>query len=201
MRNKSNTYYRYFTYIKPITRLPIIRTYGSTIFSILVMIIFIFFAIKPTIETILILQKKLENSNEVLQKLQTKAENLSKGKTNYENLDKSLKSRIQSAIPESVDLKSIIQTLENAAEKYDASISALQIQPQVLETKKENQIGNISEVGFTFNVEGDYKKLTSILEDLKLSERLISIDNLTLSKVTEGTGLVMSITGKSWYVK
>lgn len=198
---RDSKYSRYFTYVKPFVRFPIVRTYGTTIFTILIMIVFIFFAIKPTIETILILQKKLENSNQVLEKLQKKAENLSLGKRNYDNLDPAIKDRIHAAIPDSVELRTVVQTLEGAAKLNNASISALQIQPQVLETRLGSNIGTLSEVAFTFNVESAYENLTSILRDLSTSSRLISIDNISISKVSEGQGVVMSISGKAWYLK
>ncbi|MEK7616600.1 MAG: type 4a pilus biogenesis protein PilO [Patescibacteria group bacterium] len=201
MRNQPSKYFRYFTYVKPLVRLPIVRTYGTQIFTILTIIIFIFFAIKPTVETILILQKKLENSNQVLEKLHKKSESLSEGRQNYDNLDPSIKSKIQTAIPDYVELKSVVQALEGAAKINDASISALQIQPQVLETKLDSQIGILSEVGFTFNVEGSYPNLISILQDLSTSSRLISIDNLSITKAGEDQGLIMSISGKAWYLK
>lgn len=201
MKNESSRYYRYFTYIKPITRLPIIRTYGSTIFTLVIMVIFIIYAIKPTVETILVLQKKLANSTQVLEKINQKAENLSKGKQNYDNMDPDIKAKISSAIPDIVNLKSIIQILEQTAKKYEASVSALQIQPLTIETKQENEPGNISEISFIFNIEGEYTKLISILQDLKTSGRLISIDSLSLSKLSEGGGLIMSLSGKVYYLK
>lgn len=198
---RGSKYSRYFTYVKPLVRFPIVRTYGTTIFNILLMIVFIFFAIKPTIETILTLQKKLEDSNQVLEKLQKKGEDLSLGKRNYDNLDSSIKNKIHAAIPDAVELRSVIQTLEGAASIHNASISALQIQPQVLETRLGSNIGTLSEVAFTFNVESAYEDLTSILRDLSTSSRLISIDNLSISKISEGQGVVMSISGKAWYLK
>lgn len=201
MRHESNIYSRYFTYIKPIVRLPIIRTYGTTIFTLLIMTLFVFFAIKPTIETILILQKKLEDSNQLLSKLEKKAESLSLGKRNYDNLDLGIKNKIQNAIPDSVDLKSVIQTLEGSAKTHDASVSALQIQPQVLESKSDNKIGVLQEIGFTFNIEGNFQNLNSILQDLISSSRLISIDSLSMNRISEGKGIVMSISGKAWYFK
>ena len=75
MKSKSQ-YSRYFTYIRPFTKLPIVRTYGSATFTLVVMTIFIFYAIKPTVETILVLQKKLEDSTQVLEKVNQKANNL-----------------------------------------------------------------------------------------------------------------------------
>lgn len=201
MKSESKIYSRYFTYIKPVTKLPIIRTYGSTIFTLLVTAIFILFAIKPTIATILVLQKKQADSNQVLKKVNQKANDLSAGKANYEKLSTNVKSKIAAAIPDIANLKSVIQTLEKTAKTYEASVSALQIQPLTLTTKANNQLGSLSEISFTFNVEGDYKKLILLLKDLKSSARLISIDNLSISKLAEGGGLLMSISGKTYYIK
>lgn len=201
MRSESQIYSRYFTYIKPITRAPIVKTYGSTIFTLLVTAIFIFFAIKPTVETILVLQKKLEDSNQVLKKVNQKANNLSAGKANFEKLDSGLKDKLSAAIPDTVSLRSVIQSLEQSAKVHEASISALQIQPLLLETKRDHQPGTLAEISFTFNVEGQYKNLISLLQDLRSRARLISIDSLSLSKLSEGGGLIMSITGKAYYLK
>lgn len=201
MKPQSQIYSRYFTYIWPVTKIPIIRTYGSAIFTLLVMIVFIFFAIKPTVETISNLQKNLSDSKLVLEKIKKKSSDLSKAKQNFDSLDPDIKLRVSSAIPETASLKSIIQTLEKSARNHEASVSALQIQPLVLEPEVKNRIGKIEEINFTFNVEGQYQNLILLLQDLKSSDRLISIDNLSLSKVSDGSGLIMSLTGKGYYVK
>lgn len=201
MRSQSSRYFRYFIYIKPATQLPIVRTYGSIIFTFLTMTIFILFAIKPTIETILILQKKLADAEQIVNKVNHKAVSLSQGRENYQNLDEVIKNKIQSAIPDSVDLKSVIQTLEQSAKTNEASISALQIQPLTLQTKASNVLGSLTEVSFTFNVEGPYKNLIGLLQDLKVSSRLISIERLIISRVAEERVLIMSISGKAYYIK
>ncbi len=201
MRSQSSIYSRYFTYIKPVTKIPIVKTYGSTIFTLLVLTVFVFFAIKPTIETISVLQKEITDLEQVLEKVNKKSKDLSLGKQNYENLDPTIKSKISNAIPDTAQLKSVIQTLEQTTKKHEASISALQFQPLVLETESENKLGTIAEVAFTFNVEGEYRNLIAILQDLKSSARLISLDNLSLSKLSEDKRLIMSISGKAYYIK
>ncbi len=201
MRNESNLYSKYFTYIKPVTKLPIVKNYGPAIFSLLTISILLFFAVKPTVETILVLQKKLADSNEVLQKITQKANNLSLGKENYDNMDQDIKDKITALIPDTVSLKSIIQALEQTAKRNEASISALQIQPLVLEPKNEVQVGSITEASFIFNTEGSYTSLLALLQDLQASNRLFSIDNLSLSKANEGTTIIMSVSGKAYYLK
>lgn len=201
MKDRQKIYSRYFTYIKPLAKIPIVRTYGTTIFTIFIITIFIFFAIKPTIETILVLQKKLDNSTQLLEKLQKKSQDLSAGRQNYDNLDPTIKKKIASYIPDSIELKSVIQTLEGSAKTHNASISAIVFEPQTLEPKLPDQIGTLSEFKFTFNVEGSYPSIASILQDIGRSSRLISIDNLLISKPSEDQGVVMAISGKAWYIK
>ena len=201
MRSQSKIYSRYFTYIKPVTGLPVIKTYGSTIFTLLIVLIFIFFAIKPTVETILVLQKKLEDAEGIYQKVTQKANDLSLGKQNFDNLDPAVKDKINSALPDNVELKSLIETLEQLANTHQASISALQIQPLTLEAKSDKQLGTIAEVEFTFNIEAEYRNIISFLQDLQVSSRLISIDSLSLSKLSEGSGLIMSVMGNAFYIK
>lgn len=202
MRNETTIYSRYFTHIKPLGKLPIVKNYGPIIFSLLTVSILVYFAIKPTIETILVLQKKLADSSEVLQKITLKANNLSLGRENYDNLDQTIKNKISTFIPDTVNFKSVIQILEQAAKIHEASVSALQIQPIVVETKiDKNEVGTIAEVSFTFNTEGEYKNLIALLQDLKGSSRLISIDSLSMSKTSDDSSLVMSISGKAYYIK
>lgn len=200
MKPQSNIYSRYFTYIKPVTKIPVIKNYGSTIFSLLIITVFIFYAIKPTIETILVLQKRLEDSTIVLEKVNLKAKNLSQGRANFENMAPNIKMKIDTAIPDTVSLRSITQILEQSANLHQASVSALQIQPLTIDTKNPNELGKLAEIEFTFNVEGEYQNLISILQDLKNSARLISIDDLSLS-TSEESGLIMSISGKAFYIK
>lgn len=201
MRSPSSIYSRYATYIKPITRLPIIKNYGPSIFTLLTISVLILFAIKPTVETILVLQKKLADSDAILKKVTDKANNLSLGKKNYDNLDQNIKEKISTSVPDTADLKSVIQTLEQVAKTHEASISALQIQPLVIETKLNDQLGTLSEISLTFNTEGDYQSLTALLQDLKNSSRLMSIDSVSLSKTSEGNSIIMSLSGKAYYLK
>lgn len=201
MKNPNRQYSRYFTYIRPLGRIPIVKNYGPTIFALLTMSILTIFAIKPTIETILALQKELTNQEEVLKKITEKANNLSLGKKNYDNLDANIKTKIFTYIPDSLSLKTLIKDLEETALKYEASVSALQIQPLTIAIKQQDQKGSLSEVSFVFNTEASYSNLTAILQDLKRSSRLISIESVSISKASEGTSLIMSLTGKAFYIK
>ena len=200
MTSKSKSYSRYYTYIKPIADIPIIKNYGSTIFTLITMVIFIFFVIKPTVETITVLQKKLTDSRRVLNEINTKVQNLSLGKQNYDQLDPVIKNKINSIIPNNITFNSLVSSLEQTARTNEATISALQIQPLVAVTKTSD-VGTLSEIDFTFNVEGNYQNIVSLLQELKRSDRLISIERVALSKLEAGQGILMSISGKAYFLK
>lgn len=201
MKSEYPKYSRYFTYIKPLGRLPIIKNYGPTIFALLTMSVLTIFAIKPTVETILVLQKQLSNQDETLQKITKKANDLSLAKKNYDNLDQDIKAKIYAYIPENLSLKSLIKSLEETASAHEASVSALQIQPLIIDIQAGNQKGSLAEISFIFNTEGNYQNLTAILRDLARSSRLISIEALSLSKTSDDKSLIMSLTGKAYYLK
>lgn len=194
-------YSRYFTYIQPVFKAPAVRTYGGPILTLITLTIFIIFAIKPTGETILVLQKKLEESKSALQKLNQKSENLLAAKKNYKQLDATTKSRVGNYIPANVELKSLITSLELVANKNNASISAIQIQPLTLEQTSQNTRLKLSEITFTFNLEGVYENLLNVLKDLQNSPRLISISNIIFNKPSESSLLLMSVSGKAYYLQ
>lgn len=198
--NNQHRYWRYFTYITPVLKAPIIKTYGSLILSIIVVAVFILFAIKPTIGTILVLQKNLENSKQVLTQIIQKSKNLSEARRNYQILDPVVRQKIDMAIPTSPDLKTLVTSLEQNALANQASISALQINPITIPNASESA-KELTEIQFTFAIEGTYNNLVNILSSIQKSSRLISITGLTLNKPAESSSILMQVTGKAFFLK
>ena len=200
MTPKSTKYFRYYTYIEPIIRNPLIKTYGYAIFTLVMTAIFILFAIKPTLETIAVLQKKLTTQKETLKKLDKKIADLGVAQTNYKNIDPDIKSKVVLSVPSNAELASLIRNLENTTIGTTASISALQFQPLVI-NRKENPSNELQEISFTFNIEGSYDTIKAVLQNLYASARLFTIDNLSFNKVAAGNILLMNITGKAYFLR
>ncbi len=198
--NNEHRYSRYFTYIAPVLRIPLIKTYGSLILSIVAVTIFILFAIKPTIETILVLQKNLDNSKQVLVQIIQKSQDLSQARRNYQNLDPAIKQRIETAIPSAPNLKTVIASLEQNAFSNQASISALQINPLTVDSATQSA-KELSETQFTFAIEGTYSNLLNTLSGIQNSSRLISITGLILNKLPDSPNILMQVTGKAFFLK
>lgn len=196
-------YSRYFTYIKPVTENKTVRSLAPYIFSLITIIILIIFAIRPTVSTIINLQKNIADNKQVLQELENKAQNLITGKKNYENLSPDTKRKIDAAVPDKPFVTSVIFDLENSV-KPQASASALQIQPltlidNALQIGKKAKLSS-GEIDFSYNTTGSFINLLKTLQNISNSPRLIQINNITINKQPENP-TVLSITGKSYYIK
>lgn len=194
-----NRYFRYFTYIKPILRIPLVRTYGYLIFTILMTIIFIVFAIKPTVQTIVVLQKQVSDQSMILAKMTEKTDSLSLARQNYQNLDQTVSNKIERALPRTPDIANLVKSLEETTLGTEASISALQFQPITIEKDEGEQ--TLKEIMFTYNIEGTYQTLKLILQNLRTSDRVITIDNLVFNKIEASNNILMSVTGKAYFLK
>lgn len=193
-------YYRYYTYIKPIFKIKALQLYGSYTLTIIAAAFFIYFAIKPTIETILVLQKELSDSELVLAQITKKSEDVALASKNYSLLDPSIKQKINTAVPNQPEIKSIILNLERAALVAQASVSAIQLEPVTISPTSQ-MASESATVVFNFNTEGSYESLLKLLSELASSPRILSIDNLIMNKTTNTGAIVMSVKGRAVYLK
>lgn len=202
---------RYYTFVKPILKNKYVKNYGPLVFSLITALIFGIFAVKPTLATIVSLQKGITEQNEILDKLNKKTENLSLAKRNYREMDSAVKAKINNLLPDSPSLTCLIDTLTTLANTYDASISGLQIQPTQLNgiskcpspeeiNSKGTNPPTLEKIEFTINTQANFNKLSSILEQISQSPRLISIDSISFNKIDENS-LIMSINAKAYYYK
>lgn len=195
-------YSRYYTYIKPFLKNKAVQTYSSLVFSIIVITFFSLFAVKPTLSTIVSLQKSITEQQQILEKVSTKGENLSLGRQNYETLEENIKINLITLIPNSTSLPNIINNLNQLAQNYEASVSGLQVQPIELvgNPQKLNKNSSLQEINFSFNVSGNYGELLDFLNNLANLRRLIDIQSVNFTKLADGP-LVMSVQAKAYFFK
>lgn len=193
---------RYFTYIRPILRSKTAKTYSSLVFSLIAIAIFSYFAIKPTVATILSLQKSITERNQVLTNLKEKVKNLTEGKNNYKNINLKTKLKIEALIPGNPALPGIIDSLTFAANEAQASISGIQFQSIVIENEKNQLDKNapMNQVDFVLNTQGEFANLMKLLTILKRSDRLFGINSINFAQPVDGA-LVMSINAKAFFIK
>lgn len=197
----NSRYSRYYVYIKPVINNKYVKSTAPYIFSLLAIIIFVIFAIRPTILTILDLQKSIQDNKQTLNTLEKKSRDLTDGKRNLDNLDPGIKTLINTRLPDTVAVTTLINNLQIAASKT-ASISALQVQPVTIYTNNSNlnPKQSIGEILFSFNTQGSYASLLQTLDNITKSSRLINLTSVFLNKSAEGI-VGLSVSGKAYYLK
>lgn len=195
-------YSRYYTYIKPILKNKYVKTYSSAVFSIITITIFSIFAIKPTVSTIVSLQKSINEQNELLQRIEQKTQSLTEAKNNYQSLPQETKDNLESLVPSYTSLPELVDSISSIISSHQATSSGLQIEQIDLYGPTENLLRKpeTKEIELLVNIQGTYPQLASVLEKLSKSNRLIKITSANFNKA-EGGGLTLSVTGKAYYFK
>lgn len=198
-----NPYYsRYYTFIKPILRNKQVQNYSSISFSLMLIIIFVIFAIKPTLETIVSLGRSITQQKQIYQQLLKKADNLSLGKKNYQALEETTRTKMEELIPDKADVTQLLAALNSAALASSASISGIQIQPVELTQASPQSSGDKKEeILFAFNLTGTYDQAINFLNSLKSSPRLISIKSVAFGKKEADQLLVVTINGIAYVMR
>lgn len=192
---------RYYTYIKNVTQNKVFRSYSPYIFSVITITLLVIFAIRPTISTISNLQKDIDNHQKVLEAMNKKAQDLTEANKNYNKISKDSLDKINTAVPTQAEISTLVRSLEQALPRQ-SSASAVQIQPVTLVdiSKDPTTKAVLDTVKFTYNFEGNFDELLNILKNLSKSDRLITIDSISLSKQEAGS-LIISINGKAYYLR
>jgi hypothetical protein len=209
-------YTRYKGYFLNIVNLyqqkPDIKKFLELLLSFVAVAVFAFFAIKPTVITIIGLTKEIQAKEDTLAKMDEKIENLKSAQNLYYQ-NKSLIDILNMAIPN-------LPAPELAIRQIESSISANGINPgsatfstatikgpeTVNKARGENQglPKNTKAIGITYVGKGLYESLKGFFANLENMRRPVIIDSLTISQKTvskDGTPgeLTFSLTGKIPY--
>ncbi len=200
-------YSRYYTWIGPFLSKPRNRAYTFLALSLFCAAFFLFFAIRPTINTIAGLRKQIEDKKLVEKKLQDKINALSQIQAEYEIIQSYLPA-LNSSLPTKAEVVDLVKSIEKLANENQASLSAIQVGETFLDvktiatintipvvnTKKnkestEQTFANATPVSFIFTVEGDYSNTGNLVAKVGRLPRLVTTQNVLLTK---GVGKVIA---------
>lgn len=193
---------RYYTYIRPLARNKVFRSYATTIFNLIAIAIFAFYAIRPTVTTIVSLEKGINEQNTVLEAVTKKRDDLAKGRANFENLDQDTRDKLNTLIPNEPDLPLLSAILSSLIEQNQATVSGIQFQSVDLipPSNTLNKNPEISSTDFSFSIQGQFDQINAILTEIKKMPRLINIKSLSINKLSSGSILVV-VNANTFYLK
>lgn len=186
--NQFSRFRKYYTSIEPIWEKPKNRIYTAIIFSFLAISLFAWYAIRPTVQTILFLQKDIADKTIVNQKMEQKIAQLIEARANLDEIQPRLY-LIREAIPENPDALDLSLQLRNLINTSDATVSSLTLGgiPLVSSDVKTKAENNISSTEFQIDtlLMGGYPGLESILEQMNMMRRMITVPSMNFSLTSE----------------
>lgn len=193
----TNQYKKYAQTLTPFLQSPHTKNYSTVIFFFLVLSVFGWYAIRPTIQTILYLQREIKDKTEIDKKMDDKIYALIEANAAYEN-SQSLLPVLSEAIPQNPDALDIVSQLSNLAHEKNVTLSLLKMSDIPLATPSttvslKNQKRFIP-LPISFSIEGSFPTIVSYLKDLITLRRIVTIDSMDFTPL-KAAGLAASESG------
>lgn len=190
----------YLQYIKlfPVTQTEQVKTYTTLILTLIAIIIFSVFAISPTINTIVELKKTLADSEFADEALEQKLVAMQSLQEQYDGLGETL-NRVAATIPTTPDAPLLLAKVQTLAS--DAGLTIIKVEAlQVELTKNGGEAQQPASFIFGITVSGSYDQILQFLQSLPRLDRLTTIDTLSLTKASDGSGQVTAnIRAKAYF--
>jgi len=214
--NWKNDYMRYKDFFLNVLQIyyakPNIKIYLELIMSLATITIFAIFAIKPTILTIIELNKEIQTKEKTVAGINQKLIDLEKANDIMQNEAEKL-AKIEIAIPGSASPENMILEMERLANKNSLKILNLSMSDVIIigkEKAKKKSGENVeklpleaNELPFNVSFSGTYQGFVSLISDIENQIRPVKIDSLTINSSVNEEGKVLSliVAGRLPFVK
>lgn len=202
-----NTYRRFYQRLEIIVKKTNENTYTAAIFSFLVISLFGWYAIRPTLQTILFLRREIIDNEKVNERMEEKIAKLIQAQTSFQSIQDSLP-LLRLALPDRPDAINVVVQLRNLANLSQSSVSSIMVSsvPIVADQETDNQNASIQssvptpapsppvskgtnknrdEMPISVTINGSYPTLRTYVEGLLSMKRIITIDSLSFAKAED----------------
>lgn len=189
----------YVTGVKSFSSGPVAKVSIQLLLFLFMVSFFGFFALKPTIVTIVDLQSQIKLKKDVDLKLGQKVQALQKAQLSFAKVQSYL-ATIDKTLPPGADFTRFERELEYLAMKnniilFDGRFGGFNVigNPKANSTKKAGSKLNYTTLDFNLGISGSYQNLKNFLRDLENLDRLVTIKDLSFSKQTQTKGAELQI--------
>lgn len=190
-KTEIHRYKRYYQSIEGLAAKPRTRAYTTAIFSFLAVSLFGWYAIRPTIQTILYLQKEIEDNRLVNTQMEEKIGKLIEAHATYQSVQENLPYLAQ-ALPPVPEALTAIGQIRNIAIIRGASISAITSSAAPLLSKEQTSPNKptslkgilnrkVNSIQLSVVLQGTFDSLQGIIEDILSMRRIITIVTLSIT--------------------
>lgn len=160
---------------------PVAKVSLELIFSIVAVIFFAVFAIRPTLQTMSDLIKEIEDKRILEEQLSQKVASLNTAQSQYQLFSDKFY-LLDQALPKSAELTMSLRAVEKIASDNQLVVQGITVSavPDEL-TLAEAGAAQRSTLTFNVEVNGDYQKIRQFTEDIMSSRRMMIVDQVNFS--------------------
>jgi Tfp pilus assembly protein PilO len=190
---------------------PAIKVSLSLLLTIFAVTFFAAFAIRPTLNTIAELLRKIEDQKEVSAKLEKKMAALSSLQSEYTVIQEN-QNVLEAAMPPNEDYQNLFMQLEavaaaNALPIYSLNVTSAQDSSVQAMAQPRNEVPQYPSVNFSLVTQGTYEQLKPFLSDVTRLARLMKVESIQFNQpdedemeILEEPELTLVINFKAFYV-
>ncbi|HCM82277.1 MAG: hypothetical protein UV63_C0006G0014 [Microgenomates group bacterium GW2011_GWC1_43_11] len=177
-----NQYKKYSQSISPFIQSPKTKNYSTVVFFFLVLSVFGWYAIRPTIQTILYLRREIKDKTDMNKKMDEKIYALIEANSAFENAQ-TLVPVLSEAIPKNPDALDLVVQIQTLATEKNVILSSLQMADIPLSTPSgsatpKNPKSLYVEFPIVFSAEGPYLSVVSFLKELINMRRIVTVRSM-----------------------
>lgn len=202
-------FHRFYQQITPVLKKPKTQASTAAVFSFLAISLFAWYAVRPTAQTIIYLQREIADKTVLNKQMEDKITALIEAQATFETIQDRLP-LLEQALPRNPDAVFLARQLYHIASISGASISAIAV-PSLPLVSQEASAGAklaatkpiLGEFPVTIVLAGDYPSIKSFLTRLLTLRRVATIDTISIkqsaTRSSFGSGLQLSTRFKSYY--
>ncbi|GEM_PF-532972 len=195
-------YKRYYLSLEGSVKKPEYRSYTSAIFSFLAISLFSWYAILPTLRTILFLRREINDNKKVNQQMEEKIAALIEVQELYQSIEPKLPI-LSEALPQSPEAVSLVSQLKNLATISEASLSSVHVGSFMVDSLEKAPLNETDEnstktvekspkspsalskksqntLTLSLSISGSYSAIESYLTGLIHMRRIVTIQSLKI---------------------
>ena len=181
---------------------PEVKASLEVILSVFAVGVLAFFAVRPTITNIFVLQKKIEDQEVLLTKAKNKVTQLllAEEKLGQPGFDENL---FKSAVPDKFTYVDVLSRIEKIANENQLVLESLNLPGEVIvgqfksaDKKEQNMIVDDGKghklINIGFSVSGQQTNILNFMKSLESMDRVAMVKNISITKTKKALGQAVS---------
>lgn len=214
-KTEYDRYKRYYQNLTPVLNKPKNHQYTAVVFSFLAVSLFGWYAIRPTIQTILFLKRDIADKKIVNQKMEEKISNLIEAYATFEEIEQNLLI-LDQALPSDPSIFDLAGQIRTLGAESGVILVGVQAQETPIgaatpsATTRRPAAAKLIDVPITIVVNGEFTQIQQFLQGLANLRRITSVDTALFQPIsvvnesTEGAQIIgstiqLTIQAKTYY--